>query len=181
MKVKSESEDTHSYLTLSDPMDCSLPGSSAHGIFQVRVLEWVAIAFSSVLSYWSNKIFSFVFSFYSIFCLLGYSDDFQTPYMWSHKWEFLKLFYVKYWAIGNSFSWFLGPFDVPYYCEVCVCFFFFFFFVTFWHYKTLPRSTCVGSSPNLLDSAVVSRISGVFFVCLFACLFFFFFFFERMV
>ena len=50
----------------------------------------------------------------------------------------------------------------------------FFFFVTFWHYKTLPRSTCVGSSPNLLDSAVVSRISGVFFVCLFACFFFFF-------
>ena len=35
-------------LTLSDPMDCSLPGSSAHGIFQARVLEWVAIAFSVV-------------------------------------------------------------------------------------------------------------------------------------
>ena len=32
--------------TLSDPMDCSLPGSSVHGIFQARVLEWVAIAFS---------------------------------------------------------------------------------------------------------------------------------------
>ena len=46
MKVKSESEVTQSCLTLSDPMDCSLPGSSAHGIFQARVLEWVAIAFS---------------------------------------------------------------------------------------------------------------------------------------
>ena len=46
MKVKSESEVTQSYLTLSDPMDCSLPGSSVHGIFQARVLEWVAIAFS---------------------------------------------------------------------------------------------------------------------------------------
>ena len=46
MKVKSESEVTRSYLTLSDPMDCSLPGSSIHGIFQARVLEWVAIAFS---------------------------------------------------------------------------------------------------------------------------------------
>ena len=46
MKVKSESEDTQSCLTLSDPMDCSLPGSSIHESFQVRVLEWVAIAFS---------------------------------------------------------------------------------------------------------------------------------------
>ena len=46
MKVKSESEVTQSCLTLSNPMDCSLPGSSAHGIFQARVLEWGAIAFS---------------------------------------------------------------------------------------------------------------------------------------
>ena len=42
----SESEVAQSCLTLSDPMDCSLPGSSVHGIFQARVLEWVAIAFS---------------------------------------------------------------------------------------------------------------------------------------
>ena len=46
MKVKSESEVAQSYPTLSDPMDCSLPGSSVHGIFQARVLEWGAIAFS---------------------------------------------------------------------------------------------------------------------------------------
>ena len=46
MNVKSESEVAQSCLTLSDPMDCSLPGSSVHGIFQARVLEWVAIAFS---------------------------------------------------------------------------------------------------------------------------------------
>ena len=46
MKVKSESEVTQSCPTLSDPMDCSLLDSSIHGIFQVRVLEWVAIAFS---------------------------------------------------------------------------------------------------------------------------------------
>ena len=43
MKVKNESEVAQSYLTLSDPMDCSPPGSSVHGIFQARVLEWVAI------------------------------------------------------------------------------------------------------------------------------------------
>ena len=46
MKVKSESEVAQSCPTLSDPMDCSPPGSSIHGIFQARVLEWGAIAFS---------------------------------------------------------------------------------------------------------------------------------------
>ena len=47
MKVKSESEVAQSCPTLHDPMDCSLPGSSVHGIFQARVLEWGAIAFSA--------------------------------------------------------------------------------------------------------------------------------------
>ena len=46
MKVKSESEVAQSCPTLSDPMDCSLQGSSMHGIFQARVLEWGAITFS---------------------------------------------------------------------------------------------------------------------------------------
>ena len=48
MKVKSESEVAQSCPTLSDPVDCSLLGSSAHGIFQARVLEWGAIAFSTM-------------------------------------------------------------------------------------------------------------------------------------
>ena len=48
MKVKSESEVAQSCSTPSDPMDCSPPGPSIHGIFQARVLEWVAIAFSEV-------------------------------------------------------------------------------------------------------------------------------------
>ena len=48
MKVKSEIEVTQSCLTLSDPKDCSLPGSSTHGIFQARVLECIAIAFSNL-------------------------------------------------------------------------------------------------------------------------------------
>ena len=47
MKVKSESEVTQLWQTLHDAMDCSIPGSSAHGIFQARVLEWVAIAYST--------------------------------------------------------------------------------------------------------------------------------------
>ena len=55
MKVKSESEVAQLCPTLSDPMDCSLPGSSVHGIFQARVLEWGAIAFSK--EYWSGLPF----------------------------------------------------------------------------------------------------------------------------
>ena len=49
MKVKSESEVAQSCLTPSNPMDCSQPGSSIHGIFQARVLEWGAIAFSLIM------------------------------------------------------------------------------------------------------------------------------------
>ena len=51
MKVKSESEVSQLCPTLHDAMDCSLPGSSVHGILQARVLEWGAIAFSRVKSY----------------------------------------------------------------------------------------------------------------------------------
>ena len=47
MKVKSESEVAQLCPTLRDPIDCSLPGSSVHAIFQARVLEWAAIAFSN--------------------------------------------------------------------------------------------------------------------------------------
>ena len=50
MKVKSKSEVAQSCPTPSDPMDCSPPGPSIHGIFQARVLEWVAIAFSKINS-----------------------------------------------------------------------------------------------------------------------------------
>ena len=56
MKVRSESEVAQSCPTLSDPMNCSLPGSSIHGILQARVLEWGAIAFS--LSTYSALLFS---------------------------------------------------------------------------------------------------------------------------
>ena len=61
MKVKSESEVTQSCPTLHDPMDCSLPGSSIHGIFQARVLEWGAIAFSERYTSGRKKIKSFAF------------------------------------------------------------------------------------------------------------------------
>ena len=60
MKVN---EVTQSCLTLSDPMDCSLPGSSIHGIFQARVLEWVAIAFSVTITrnrYYFSEIHPYI-------------------------------------------------------------------------------------------------------------------------
>ena len=66
MKVKSESEVAQSCPTLSDPMDRSLPGSSIHGIFQARVLEWGAIAFSLVYAETEN------FSLDKIKSLLGH-------------------------------------------------------------------------------------------------------------
>ena len=56
MKVKSESEVAQSCPTLSNPMDWSLPGSSIHGIFQARVLEWDAIAFSIIIGHWNAKV-----------------------------------------------------------------------------------------------------------------------------
>ena len=77
MKVKSESEVTQSCLTLSNPMDCSPPGSSIHGIFQARVLEWGAIAFSES-THRPLQIIDccFMLSSIRVFCyiaLLGYT------------------------------------------------------------------------------------------------------------
>ena len=78
MKVKSEIEDAQSCPTLSDPMDISLPGSSIHGIFQARVLEWVAIAFS-ILSY---KILLFAtrnLASQKTHCRMVFQVKFQIP------------------------------------------------------------------------------------------------------
>ena len=73
MNVKSESEVAQLCLTPSDPMDCSPPGSSGHGIFQARVLEWVAIAFS-------NKILNFFVIFSTEICPIPgpFAYDSQT-------------------------------------------------------------------------------------------------------
>ena len=61
MKVKSESEVAQSCPTPSDPMDCSLPGFSVHGIFQARVLEWAAIAFSWSRLLQANKPSKYIY------------------------------------------------------------------------------------------------------------------------
>ena len=55
IKVKSESEVAQPCPTLQDPMDCSLPGSSIHGVFQARVLEWGATAFSPLWVEWAKN------------------------------------------------------------------------------------------------------------------------------
>ena len=65
MKVKSEREVTQSCATLSDPLDCGPEGSSVHGIFQARVLEWGAIAFSMCYNYWSPRTVGLVNHSYS--------------------------------------------------------------------------------------------------------------------
>ena len=59
MKVKSESEAAQSCPTLSDPVDCSPPGSSIHGIFQARLLEWSAIAFSRI--YMQGRVYVYIY------------------------------------------------------------------------------------------------------------------------
>ena len=69
MKVKSESEVTQLCPTLSDPMNCSLPGSSIHGIFQARVLEWVAVP----LLLWSHFIYNYLMGKVINFRLLLFS------------------------------------------------------------------------------------------------------------
>ena len=71
MKVKSESELGQSCPTFSDPMDYSLPGSSIHGIFQARVLEWGAIAFSDISIY----LYLFI-SLYKVILLAKNSLDY---------------------------------------------------------------------------------------------------------
>ena len=88
MNVKSESEVAQSCPTLSDPMDCSLPGSSIHGIFQARVLEWGATAFSVtvwVLSKWKEDMWQSVFKILSIFFSLTLLEQW-LPW-WSSGWD----------------------------------------------------------------------------------------------
>ena len=93
MKVKSESEVAQSCPNLSDPMDCSPPGPSVHGIFQARVLEWVAIAVSNLMyictlkyiyfsldaSWFFLGIISFIFPHVVVFLFPRYCPIFIYP------------------------------------------------------------------------------------------------------
>ena len=107
MKVKSESEVTQSCLTLSDPMDCSLPGSSIHGIFQARVLEWVGIAFSEkTLTTWkesddqSRQHAKKQRRYFANKDLSGQGYDFSNSHIW--MWE---LDYKESWVLKNWCFW----------------------------------------------------------------------------
>ena len=85
MKVKSESEAAQSCPTLSDPMDCSLSGFSVHGIFQARVLEWGAIAFSVFMllynHYSTKELYSdLVIGGFQVFTLIDNTSSTFVPF-----------------------------------------------------------------------------------------------------
>ena len=95
--VKSESEVAQLCLTLSDPLDCSQPGSSIHGIFQARVLDWVAISFSmlldyfSILSFWFVQVITHVRTFFLwriLFCYM-FASDLVYPFIYQWTFELL--------------------------------------------------------------------------------------------
>ena len=92
MKVKSESEVAQSCLTLHDPMDCCLPGSSIHGIFQARVLEWGAIAFSGGCH--KKALFLLCVFFLNLWVMLRKSFIRQL-------WKFYVYFYLGRWWGGE--------------------------------------------------------------------------------
>ena len=90
MKEKSESEVAQLCPTLSDPMDCSLPGSSVHGIFQARVLEWGAIAFCRPVTV---NILAHALEHSSLWSLaLACKRSFDFYHLWPH----LKLDFGEY-------------------------------------------------------------------------------------
>ena len=83
MKVKSESEVALSCLTLSHPMDCSLPGSSVHGIFQAKVLEWGAIVFSASNEYLG--LISFKIDWFDLLLVQGTLRVFSSTTVQKHQ------------------------------------------------------------------------------------------------
>ena len=89
MRVKSKSEVAQSCPTLQDPMDCSPPGSSIHGIFQARVLEWDAIAFS-----YSCPVFPAPFIEEAVFALLYTFASFVKNMAPIGAWVYFWAFYL---------------------------------------------------------------------------------------
>ena len=93
MKVKSESEVAQSCLTLSNPMDCSPPSSSIRGIFQARVLEWGAIAFSVPLSTFT---YFYTQDFWNLFLNVSFSSSKQFFENRGHTFLFLFYFIINF-------------------------------------------------------------------------------------
>ena len=117
MKVKSESEVTQSCPTLSDPMDCSPPGSSVHGISQARVLEWGAIAFSICSA--TLTLFWFPFA-WSIFL----SPHFQSVcvprsevgLLWRAN---IGVLFLYPFSQSVPFGWSINPFTFKLIIDIC--------------------------------------------------------------
>ena len=94
VKVKSESEVAQSCPTPSDPMDCSLPGSSVHGIFQARVLEWGAIAFSVKWVYLSFSPLPFTSLLFTAICKASSDNHFAFLHFFSLGMVFISASYT---------------------------------------------------------------------------------------
>ena len=98
MKVKSESKVAQLCPTLRDPMDCSLPGSSVHGISQARVLEWGAIAFS--IDIWvlkGNDLKALYVEFHFLFNKgnnLGYNMELEYTFYFRHLIKVFSSYYL---------------------------------------------------------------------------------------
>jgi len=116
MKVKSESEVAQSCPTLSDPMDCSLPGSSVHEISQARVLEWGAIALEANLSQrrcmrtqaqlgiWNHTLMRRLTVLDSIHLFISQSSPLDCEYAIARDLISLALAYIQYWIFVYSVS-----------------------------------------------------------------------------
>ena len=105
-KVKSEREVAQSCPTLSDPMDCSLPRSSVHGIFQARVLEWGAIAFSYSLMSRLTGLWVFSLCFGALSGLSAVSigtDALRSSSVYLFIWLFIYILYVNMVNVISSF------------------------------------------------------------------------------
>ena len=102
MQVKSESEVAQSYPTLSDPMDCSLPGSSVHGIFQARELEWGAIAFSEDGSITTGKSTGALpLPILLSYCLYFFYSTYYHQWYGMCSLINLLIFCLSYWNVGS--------------------------------------------------------------------------------
>ena len=125
MEVKSESEVAQSYPTLSDPMDCSPPGSSIHGIFQAKVLEWGAIDGSVQLK---NSVFNGLWILIQFVLLVRTPDTFLLFWNWEqqiifhYKWQNIIFSLLKSQHIKNEnlFLWHLGVSKINFW--QCVCY-----------------------------------------------------------
>ena len=115
MKVKSESEVTQSCLTLRDPMGCTLPASSIHGIFQAKLLEWGAIALSDIYIHMYTNIY-ILFQILFLYMLLKNTKYRSLCYTGGPCWLFILLIHINclyyMWIFG------LGSIDTPNSCMV---------------------------------------------------------------